>query len=143
MVRHSFALEIKAPMEKVFAYVTDFRKNAEWQDGVKESTQTPDGPTQLGTKIRTVRTFLGQQLEGSGEVIEFVPNQKMTFKTTSGPIQAKIAQMFEPTPDGTRVTTDMEMEPKGFFKVAEGALAGNLKQTMESQAARLKSILES
>jgi uncharacterized protein YndB with AHSA1/START domain len=143
VVKHSFTIEIKAPVAKVFAYVTDFRRNAEWQDGVAESSQTPDGPTQLGTKFRTVRTFLGQHLEGTGEVTEFVSDQKIAFKTTSGPIELKLTQTFEPTAEGTRATTEMEMEPKGFFKVAEGAITSNLRQTMESQAARLKSILES
>lgn len=142
MIKQEFTQEINAPIEKVFAYVTDFRKNAEWQDGVIESTQTPDGPTQADTKFKTVRTFLGQKLEADGEVTGFEPNKKFAFKSTSGPIKFSLMQTFESVAVGTKVHIQVEMEAGGFFKLAEGALAGNLKKTFEDQAAKLKSLLE-
>lgn len=142
MIKQDFSIEIKAPVEKVFAFVSDFRTAPQWQDGVIESSQTPDGPTQLGTKMKTVRTFLGQKLEATGEVTEFVPNQKFAFKSTSGPIKFNLTQSFSPVPDGTRIEMHVRIEPGGFFKLAEGALAGNLKQTMEAQAEKLKKVLE-
>ncbi len=142
MIKQDFTQEINAPVAKVFEYVTDFRKNAEWQEGVTESTQTPDGPTQLGTKFKTARTFLGQKLEATGEVTEFVPNQKFAFKTNSGPIQFSLAQTFEATSGGTKLNLHVEMEAGGFFKLAEGAMAGNFKKTMEEQSQTLKTLLE-
>lgn len=142
MVKQDFVQEINAPVEKVFAFVTDFRTAPQWQDGVIESSQTPDGPTQVGTKMKTVRTFLGQKLEATGEVTELVPNQKFAFKSTSGPIKFSLSQTFTPIPTGTKMELHVEMEPGGFFKLAEGALAGNLKQTFEAQAAKLKQVLE-
>jgi len=142
MITHGFTSEIKAPVEKVFDYVTDFRKQAEWQDGVLESSQTPDGPTQLGTKFKTVRTFLGQRLEATGEVTEFVPNKKFAIKSTSGPIKFSLSQTFEAVAGGTKATTQVEMEAGGFFKLAEGALAGNLKKTFDEQSEKLKALLE-
>lgn len=142
MIKHDFTAEIKAPVDKVFAFTTDFRKNAEWQDGVIESTPTPDGPSQLGTKFKTVRTFLGQHLEATGEVTEFVPNKRFAFKSTSGPAQFTLAQDFESIPGGTKVSVHVEMEAGGFFKLAEGALAGNLKKELEAQSQKLKALLE-
>ena len=142
MIKQESTQEINAPIQKVFALVTDFRKNAEWQDGVIESTQTPDGPTQMGTNFKTVRTFLGQKLEATGEVTEFEPNKKFAFKSTSGPIKFNLMQTFESVSGGTKVTIHVEMEAGGFFKLAEGALAGNMKKTFEDQAAKLKALLE-
>jgi uncharacterized protein YndB with AHSA1/START domain len=142
MIKQEFTQQINAPLEKVFALVTDFRKNAEWQDGVIESTQTPDGPTQMGTKFKTVRTFLGQKLEATGEVTEFELNKKFAFKSTSGPIQFSLIQTFESVAGGTKLSMLVEMEAGGFFKLAEGALAGNMKKTFEEQAAKLKALLE-
>jgi uncharacterized protein YndB with AHSA1/START domain len=143
MVKQDFTQEIKAPVEKVFAFVSDFRNNSKWQDGVIESTQSPDGPTQVGTKVKDKRTFLGQKLEGTYEVTEFVPNKKVAFKSTSGPIQFSFEQTFESMAGGTKVSAHVEMEGSGFFKLAEGALAGNLKKEFEAQAAKLKTLLES
>src|SRR4030065_987340 len=100
MIKHDFKLQIKAPLAKVLAYVTDFRNAAEWQNGIIESSQTPDGPTQLGSKFKTVRTLFGQRVEAAGEVTEFVPNKKFAFKSTSGPIHFGFVQTFEPEAEG-------------------------------------------
>lgn len=142
MISQDFTQEINAPVEKVFAFSTDFRNNSKWQDGVIETTQTPDGPTQVGTKVRDVRTFLGQKMDSTFEVTEFEQDKKVAFKSTSGPIQFMFAQTFESTGSGTKVSVHVEMEAKGFFKLAEGALGNNLKKTFEEQSAKLKSILE-
>jgi carbon monoxide dehydrogenase subunit G len=142
MVKQDFEFEIKAPLDKVFAFVADFRNNAKWQNGLIESSQTPDGPTQVGSKVTDKRTFLGQKIEGTYEVTEFVPNKKVAFKSTSGPMQFQLAQTFEATPNGTRVSNHVEMEAGGFFKLAEGALAGNLKKEFEANSGKLKTLLE-
>jgi uncharacterized protein YndB with AHSA1/START domain len=142
MISQDFSQEINAPVEKVFAFSTDFRNNSKWQDGVIETTQTPDGPTQVGTKVKDVRTFLGQKMDSTFEVTEFEPNRKVAFKSTSGPIQFMFVQKFESTGNGTKVSVHVEMEAKGFFKLAEGALGNTLKKTFEEQSAKLKSILE-
>jgi uncharacterized membrane protein len=142
MIKQEFTVEIKAPVEKVFAFATDFRNAVKWQSGVIESSQSPDGPTQLGTKIRTIRTLLGQRLEATAEVTDFVINQKVAFKNTSGPLHFHFQQTFSSIPNGTRVNIQVEMEASGFFKLAEGALAGNLKKEFEVQGQKLKEILE-
>jgi len=142
MITLDFVEQINAPVEKVFAYVTDFRKFAEWQEGVIESTQTPDGPTAMGTKFTAVRTLLGQRLEAGGEVTEFEPNKKCTFKTTSGPIKFNMMQTFEPAGGGTKMSIHIEAEVGGFFKLAEGAVSGNIKKQFEDQAVKLKQLLE-
>ena len=142
MIKHDFKLQIKAPLEKVFAYVTDFRNAAEWQNGIIESSQSPDGPTQMGSNFKTVRTLFGQRVEAAGEVTEFVPNKKFSFKSTSGPINFAFVQTFEPGADGTLLNISIELEAGGFFKLAEGALAGNVKKEFGSQSEKLKSILE-
>lgn len=142
MISHDFSVDIKAPVEKVFAFTTDFRNNGKWQDGVEESTQTPDGPTALGTKFKTVRTFLGQHMEANGEVNEFVPNKKFAFKASSGPAHFSLAQTYDSTPEGTRISLHVDLEAAGVFKLAEGALAGNLKKELEAQSQKLKALLE-
>jgi uncharacterized protein YndB with AHSA1/START domain len=142
MIELELDQKIKAPIEKVFAYVTDFRQATQWQDGVSESSQTPDGPTQLGTRFSTVRTFLGQRIEATGEVTEFVPSQKCAFRSASGPMQFSMRQTFETAGSETKVHLHVEIEGSGIFKVAEHALKNNLTKEFERQAQRLKNLLE-
>ncbi len=143
MIKLDFSDTINSPVDRVFKYVTDFRTAAEWQDGVIESTQTPDAPTQLGTKVKSIRVLMGQRIEGTGEVTEFVPNQKFAFKTTSGPVQFNMRQTFASSDGGSRVDTHVELETGGVLKIAEPMLAGNFKQQIEGQTRKLKEILES
>jgi hypothetical protein len=51
---------------------------------------------------------------------------------------------FEPEGGAaTRVTFDAEVEPKGFFKLAEGMLAGGMKKETETQLSTAKQLLKS
>ncbi|MFH1183837.1 MAG: SRPBCC family protein, partial [Chloroflexota bacterium] len=90
MIKHDFVVEIRAPLEKVFAFTTDFRNLTTWQEGLSEASQLPDGPTQPDTRFRLVSTFLGECMQAAGEVTEFASNHKLAFKTTSSPIQLNV-----------------------------------------------------
>jgi hypothetical protein len=143
MIRHDFTVEIKAPLEKVFAFTTDFTNFVKWQDGISQASQSPEGPTRAGTTFTLTRTFLGQRIEAAGNVTEFVPNARCTFKTTAGPMQLSVVQSYESIPAGTRLTLHLEAEPGGFFKLAEGAMERQITAAFDSQVQKLKSLLES
>lgn len=143
MIKLDYSENIKAPVERVFAYVTDFHTSAEWQDGVMESSQRPEAPTQLGTKMKIVRILMGQRLETAGEVTEFDPNRRFAFKTGSGPIKFNLVQAFMPAAGGTKMDTHVEMEAGGFMKVSEPVIAADLKQQLQGEGKKLKEILES
>ena len=143
MIKQEFTQEINAPVEKVFAFMTDFRNVPKWQESVIESTQTPEGPTKVGTTNKIVRNFLGQRIEANIEVIELVPNKKFSIKSAGGPIHFSLVQSFEPVAGGTKISAQVEMEAGGVLKLAEGAIAGGLKKEFDSQSAKLKALLES
>jgi carbon monoxide dehydrogenase subunit G len=142
MINQEISQEINAPVEKVFAFVTDLRNVTKWQTGIVESTQTPDGPTKVGSQNKIVRTLLGQRVEATIEVTELVPNKKFAARSKSGPLQLGLTQTYESVGAGTKLTFQIEMEAGGFFKLAEGVLAGNMKKELEAQAAKLKQVLE-
>lgn len=143
MIKLDFSETIKAPVERVFEYATDPDTAAEWQDGVIESKKTPGGQTRTGTTMRTVRVLMGQRLESTAEVTEFVPNQKYALKSTGGPVEFNLQQTFAPEGEGTRLETHVEMEPGGAMQVAEPVVARSLREQMENNTRKLKEILES
>ena len=143
MIRLDFSETIKAPVERVFEYATDPDTAAEWQDGVIESKKNPGGEIRTGTTMRTVRVLMGQRLESTAEVTEYVPNQKFALKTTGGPMQFQMRQTFTPEGDNTRIDTHVEMEPGGAMEVAEPVVASNLREQMQNNAKKLREILES
>src|SRR5258708_1105458 len=86
MINVEASIIVSRPIEEVFAYVSDFRNAAQWQAGVVDVRQMPEGPVGKGTQIIFVRTFLGRKLEGTSEVVEYESPTKHTFQSTSGPL---------------------------------------------------------
>jgi len=142
MTKFEFDVVINQPVEKVFAFVRDNDNDAKWQSGVIETKRTPAGPVGVGTKVTFVRTFLGQRLEATGEITEYEPNKKTTFKTTSGPVKVTATQTFGSVPGGTKLSVVAEVEPGGFFKMAEPLFVSSAKKQFEANNAKLKEVLE-
>ena len=86
---------------------------------------------------------MGQEMKSTLEVTSFVQNQKFSAKVIKGPVPFEATVTFTAEGGGTKVTTHIEGEPKGFFKVAEGALKGQLEKTLEEDGKKLKALLES
>ena len=133
---------INRPIEEVFAYVSDLRHSQEWQNGLLEVRKITEGPLGVGTQFTFVRTFLGRKLEASNEFIEYIPNTIVTFKVTSGPVPGQGSYLFESTPEGSKVISKVEMQAKGFVKLAEPLIAASLSRDVESNLEKLKNLLE-
>ncbi|NIS83500.1 MAG: hypothetical protein GTO14_25630 [Anaerolineales bacterium] len=85
---------------------------------------------------------MGRRLESTSEITEFVPNKKMAWKATSGPIPLEASASFEAVEGGTKVTIVGEAEVGGVFKMAEPLVARSAKKQFESDFANLKDLLE-
>jgi hypothetical protein len=81
-------------------------------------------------------------MEAGNEYVEFEPNQRVTFRNTSGPIDFEASYLAEPAPEGTRLTSTIEMHPRGFTSLAEPLIAARLGQEMEAGLDELKELLE-
>lgn len=141
MIELDFIQKINAPVERVFAYVTDLQTAVEWQDGVMESSR--DADTKVGTRIKIVRRLMGQRLDTTGEVTEFVPNKRFAFRSSSGPVQYNVSQTFLDSEGSTKLQTHMEMDPGGALQISDAMIASDMKEEFVSQEKKLKQILES
>ncbi len=132
---------INKPVEVVFAFVSDSNNDPKWQAGIESVIL--EGPANVvGTKWTEVRKFMGQEMRSTLEVTSVAANQKFSAKVLKGPVPYEVTVTFKAANGGTQITTRIEGEPKGFFKVAEGALKGQLEKTLEEDSKRLKGILE-
>lgn len=99
------SVEIKAPPEKVFAFLTDTEKLNEIAKGDVEFKQTSQGPWRVGTTMHWISRQGGQKVEADMEVTEFEKNKKATVSTV-GASKLKLKQTcaVEPTANGTKLT---------------------------------------
>jgi hypothetical protein len=97
----------------------------------------------VGTRFTFVRKFLGQKLEASNEFVEYKSDTIVTFRTSSGPMPVVASYFFEPAPEGAKVTCKIEMQPRGFSRLAKPLIAASIRREMAAEFGFLKDLLES
>lgn len=141
MIKHQSKVWIHRPVDEVFAFMSNKENDLQWQDGLVAVRQGP-GPVGVGTQIDETYSFLGRKMDGKLEIIEYEPGKKITTKSIGGPFHIQYSCILEPGNGGTQLTMNMEMEPKGFFTLAEPIVGTNLKKSMDTGIASLKQVLE-
>jgi uncharacterized membrane protein len=141
MITVEKSVQINKPVADVFAYVTDYVNTTKWQGGV-ESVEVEGDANAVGGKYTEVRKFLGREMKTTLEITVFEPNAKWAAKALSGPVPYEATTTFEASNGGTKVTTHVDGEPSGFFKMAQGAVQKQLDKSLEEDMQRLKEMLE-
>ena len=76
------SININAPVEKVFAYVTDPLTTPEWLVGATEVTDVTGSG--VGQHYHWKYNMLGVPLRGESTVNEYVPNERRVVQTKGG-----------------------------------------------------------
>jgi uncharacterized membrane protein len=142
MIKVETSAVIARPPEEVFAYISNFENNPQWQSGMQEVRFTSEGPLGVGSTYAQVAKFLGRRIESTFEVIEYQPNRMVKASSTSGSFPITFTRIVEPAGDGTKVTAIVEGDASGFFKLAEPLLARMVQRSVAGDYANLKRILE-
>ena len=141
MIKVEKSIVINKPVEEVFNFVTAAGNYTKWQTGVTDIIEGGSRNT-VGSQFTEVRKFMGQEMRTTLELTEFVPNTKWAAKVVKGPVPYEVNMTFQSVEGGTRVITCVDGEPKGFFKLAEGMVAGQLEKSLAEDEQKLKEILE-
>ena len=76
MARIEESIDIKRPVDKVFAYTTDVKSWPKWQAIVTEAEQTSQGPMGIGSTLRWINHMMGLSMKWTGKVTEYEPNKR-------------------------------------------------------------------
>lgn len=137
-------IDIMQPPEAVFAYITNFENNPNWQNGMKSCKFTSEGSVGVGTTYEQVASFLGKTIVTNFEVIEYEPNRMVRFASRASTFPLRILRSVEPIDGGTHVHAVIEGEPSGFFFKLLGPLLDRMvTNTINKDYAKLKRVLES
>ncbi len=142
MITVEKSVMINKSVADVFAFVTNSDNTTKWQVGV-EAVQQEEGPVNtVGSRYTEVRKFMGQEMKTTLEIATFVPNAKWGAKVVKGPVPYEMTVTFEAANGGAKMTTHIEGEPTGFFKVAQGMVSSQLEKNLEESGQKLKELLE-
>jgi uncharacterized protein YndB with AHSA1/START domain len=95
---------IDLPCERVAAYAADPANASEWYVNIKSvEWQTP--PPWRWARVAFVAQFLGRRLAYTYEIVDLIPNERLTMRTAEGPFPMETTYTWEPRDDGgTRMT---------------------------------------
>jgi uncharacterized protein YndB with AHSA1/START domain len=144
-MRFEYIIVINQPVEKVFDYVSNPLNLPEWQGPpteIRDLQQTTPAQLREGDRFTTVLQFLSRRYETPTEVTTYEPNRRLSYRGTGGPVSTQITFMFEEVPGGTRFTHSQEVEPRGFFGLAESLFEIEAKRQLRNDLKTLKSLLE-
>ena len=132
------AVDIEAPVEKVWAVVhSDFKNANQWSSNLERVEVLSDGPFGPGTELRYVIQTPGGRQELEVVHTTVTPGKTVSGKFVKGPIKGTWKYSYAARGDGTRLTYVMDYEPNGFtarifFGIIEKQLPGDVARTLAS-----------
>jgi uncharacterized protein YndB with AHSA1/START domain len=126
---------IDRPPAEVFRFIaTDHVRNHPRWDPKMELRQLTDGPMGVGTVIHRRHTHTGTPMEGTMEIVEYVPNRAFGMVIHDGPTEMRSRMTFEPEgPHATRLTGTLDVP-----SMAEQMDPGPIQQSLR----RMKELIE-
>lgn len=93
------AVTTDKPVERVFAYLSDFTTTTDWDPGTVRTTLT-SGDGGVGTVYRNVSKFAGRETELDYTVVEHEENQRFALEGKNKTVTAHDLMTFTSTPTG-------------------------------------------
>jgi uncharacterized protein YndB with AHSA1/START domain len=141
MPEQSKTVAIARPIAAVFAFLADAENDKQWRHGVIEMTRT--GGEGVGTTYRqVVGAPGGRRVDADLEITEFVPEQRIAFRTTTGAVRPTGSYDLRPIDNGTEVTLRLAARLGGLKKLMAPLVAVTMKSEVDALG-ELKRVLES
>jgi hypothetical protein len=142
MARIEESIDIKRPVEKVFAYTLDVKSWPKWQLTVMEAEQTSQGQMGIGTTFKWITKGMGLRMKTTAKVTEYELNKRWSKNIVAGSTVTEDHLFFDPIEGGTKFTLRFDMKVGGFFKLCSPMLVSSTRKSMKVALINIKSILE-
>lgn len=130
------AVEVDVPLHTAYNQWTQFEDFPNFMEGVEEVRQLDDRHNHWTTKIGGVRR------EFDTEIVDQLPDERITWRTTSGDTSQKGTVRFERLDDmHTKVELVMDVEPSGAVEKAAD-LIGTIDRRVKGDMKRFKQFIE-
>ena len=141
MAKVERSIIIKAPVDKVFSYISDPKSELEFIPSITDIRDiTGQG---VGQRYGWTYKMMGISFKGDGEVIEYTPNERYVHRSSGG-IVSTWTYTFSPEEGGTRLNVVIEftIPVPVLGKIGEPLLLRGSQREADYAMANLKDILE-
>jgi len=128
-------IEVDVPLRTAYNQWTQFEDFPKFMEGVKEVRQLDD------KRLHWRAEVLGKDVEWYAEITQQIPDERITWKSTSGAHNAGSISFQPVGPSKTRLTLRIEYEPEGVAETSGSAL-GLVSLRVEGDLRRFKKFIE-
>lgn len=143
MARIEEGVEIKCPVDKVFAYTTDAKSWSKWQSVIPEAEQTSEGPVRVGATFKGVSHMMGLSMKWTAKATEYEPTSKFGKIITSGAMIIEQHNTYNPIEERVKFTIMYDLKVRGLFKLFSPMMVSTMGKELKKSLGNLKSVLES
>ncbi len=144
MIQTSSSAQISRPPEQVFAFVVDdfVRNYPRWSPEVKSLKPLSQGPLVPGWRARQVRVDQGRRTATDFEVVELIPQQRVSFRGVKDPYFIDFLFTEAGTTD-TQLTFSFELGQIGLaFRPFEKLIRHAVQSGVDRVTRNLKILVE-
>jgi uncharacterized membrane protein len=130
------SIDVGQPVRTVYNQWTQFQEFPRFMEGVEQVVQLDD------THLHWVAEIGGAHREWSAEIVCQLPDERVAWRSTTGPSNAGEVTFEAVDPTTTRVTLRLDFEPEGVVETA-GEKLGIVDKQAEKDLQRFKDFIES
>jgi uncharacterized protein YndB with AHSA1/START domain len=139
--RHT--VEIRRPIEDVFAVLTNVELTGRWYPARVEEWWTSPPPHGVGSTRRARVQVLGRAVENDAAVTVHDPPRRAAMKGISPSAPFEVTLHFQPVGDGTRVEVESAFHLRGIMRLVGPIFVRGYERGWERGLANLKRMMES
>ncbi|MBP2472289.1 putative membrane protein [Crossiella equi] len=129
------SVDVDLPVRAVYDQWTQFEEFPHFMEGVTEIRQLDD------THVHWVVEIAGVRREFDATITEQHPDERVAWRSDSGPKHAGVVTVHRLSDTTTRVTAQMDLDPEGFAENVADKL-GILDRRVRGDLDRFKRFLE-
>ncbi|MDX6230449.1 MAG: hypothetical protein QOI76_3839 [Frankiales bacterium] len=130
------SIDVSVPVTTAYNQWTQFEDFPRFMEGVEQIRQIDATHTHWVTKVA------GKTEEFDAEITEQHPDERVAWKTTSGPQQAGVVTFHRLNDGQTRVMLQLDVQPEGIVEQV-GDKLGLIKRRAKGDMERFKKFIES
>jgi uncharacterized membrane protein len=129
------SVDVQVPVSTAYNQWTQFETFPAFMEGVEDVHQVDN------THMHWVTNIGGVTREFDATITEQHPDERVAWKSDSGPTHAGVITFHRLNDDTTRVTAQMDLDPEGFAEKAADKL-GVLNRRVKGDMQRFKDFIE-
>jgi carbon monoxide dehydrogenase subunit G len=146
MIEHTEPIHVNAPVDTVWAFLSDPANHVYWREDVVESELVKGQPASPGAEYRQVMKPGRREMVGTHRIVDVEPGKRVHWRAMEDSRVLHFAGWFgvEPADDGGSVVTlHTQVYPRRLFKLGQPFMRGYLRKLSRQYAAGIKRAIES